>query len=84
MLTVGEGGRGSLKKMGRGNNMHPVLECLSPQPMCISSLNLEKSAKIRNRKFPRYLILSNTNAPLSTYNTKNDTNKVPKVKDYGL
>ena len=49
--TTGEEQLEGLNNPGGGKNMHSVLEGLGLQPMCISSPNLTKWVKIRNRIF---------------------------------
>ena len=52
--------------------------------MLISSLNLSNWVKTRSRHFSRYILLSNTNDPLSTYITQNNSNRFSEVKYFGL
>ena len=73
-----------LKKPGGGNNMHSVLEGLILRTVCIYSPNLKKWLEIRSRPFSGSLLLSNTNDPLSTYITQNNSNRFSEVKYFGL
>ena len=64
--------------------MHSVLEGFTLRPMCISSTNLANWLKISTRLFLRYLLLSITNAPSSTFTMQNSSKIFPELKDFGL
>ena len=82
--SIGEEWLEGLNNQGRGKNIHPVLEGLGLRQMCISSLNLAKWVKMKSSPFSRSLLISNKNAPSSTYSIQNNWKRFPKLKDFGL